>query len=523
MTRGTLPVRDTWQRFGLRTRVTAAFAAGAALLSAALAVTTFLLVDHYLLDQQQESAAHETFADARLMLRDLAQGGPDLGHVLSSLTEAQGSAAYLYRDGVWYSASFSFGYGSGGTRPAGVTQAMLAMVGKGAPAHQRRTVMEQPVVTVGVPLPSVGADFFEVRSLGELSSALDVLGWVLAGCAIATTVGGAVLGRWASGRLVRPLADVAEVAAAISGGALERRLSQSGGPELASLAASFNEMVVALGERIKRDARFASDVSHELRSPLTTIQAGIDLLQSSSAELPPDPRHALDLLASEVNRFSAMVQDLLEISRFDSGAGLDLQELALDELVDGTVSAYTKGAVPVFLAPGAHDLWVMADRRRLQRVVVNLLDNAQAYAGGAVDVLVERRGDDALVVVEDAGPGVNGSERSAIFERFYRGSASGKRGASTGAGLGLALVSEHVRAHGGTVEVADRPAGGARFIVRLPLARPEAPVYEAPVPEAPVHEAPVHEAPVPDQAPPKPSLEAPGATPAPVPAGKGGQ
>ena len=471
-------MRSKAQRFGLRARVSAAFATGAALLSAALAIVTFVLVDHYLLARQVQTAAHETFADARVVHRDLLQGGPDLGDVLSSLTAPEGTSAYLYQDGVWYSGALAFGYGPNVSRPLGVPRPLIKLVQSGQPARQRVMVQGHPAVTVGVPLNSVDADFFEVYSLEQLSRTLEVLGWVLLACAAATSTGGLVLGRWASARLVRPLKDVAEVAAAIAGGELDRRLPSGGGRELALLSGSFNEMVGALEERIKRDARFASDVSHELRSPLTTIQAGIEVLQATQADLSADGRRALDLLAAEVARFSAMVQDLLEMSRYDAGAAsLDLDELALDELVSSTVSTYTAGAVPVLVSPEARGLWVQADRRRLQRVLVNLLDNASAHAGGAVTVRVDRTGGpgaagEAEVVVEDAGPGVAPSERAAIFERFYRGAAAGRRGDNPGTGLGLSLVAEHVKAHGGTVEVTDRPGGGARFVVRLPISSP---------------------------------------------------
>lgn len=456
-------------RFGLRARVTAAFAVGAALLSTALAVATFVLVDHYLLEQQHQSAVHVTYADARLVERDLVRGG-DVGNVLSSLSGSQATSAYLYQDGRWYSGSFSFGYGPANSRPLGVPEELLTMVKSGLPATQRVVMQGEPAITVGVPLIAAGAQFFEVHSLSELSSTLEVLAWVLIGCAAATTAGGAVIGRYASGRLVRPLTQVADAAEAIAGGSLERRLPSGGGPELTRLSESFNDMVAKLAERIKRDARFTSDVSHELRSPLTTIQAGIELLQSEKEALPADSRRALELLAAEVNRFSVMVQDLLEMSRFDAGVNsLDAEELALDELVESTVTAYADGTVPVVVDPRAKGLWVLADRRRLQRVLVNLLDNASTHGGGAVAVRVERTGKEALIAVEDAGPGIAPAERDAIFERFYRGAAAGRRGSHSGTGLGLSLVAEHVRAHGGWIEVADRPGGGARFVVRFPV------------------------------------------------------
>ncbi len=205
------------------------------------------------------------------------------------------------------------------------------------------------------------------------------------------------------------------------------------------------------------------------------------ILARCRPDLDAEGRRALDLLTSEVARFSTMVQDLLEISRSDAGAaGLDLEELDLKELVANTVAAYTAGAVPVVVPPGADGLWVLADRRRLQRVLVNLLDNANAHAGGAVAVAVRSEGRTAQILVDDAGPGVTPDEREAIFERFYRGGAAGRRGGTGGTGLGLALVLEHVRAQGGDVEVTERPGGGARFVVTLPVvpaapARPAAP------------------------------------------------
>jgi two-component system sensor histidine kinase MtrB len=452
--------------------VSIAFGVGAAVLSAALATVTFVLVDHYLVGQQVQNATHETYADARLARRDLLQGGPNIGEVLSSFTEPEGSAAYLYQDGVWYSGALAFGYGPGNSRPLGVPNALVTTVTAGQPARQVVVVAGQPAVTIGVPLPAVGAAFFEVYSLAELSHTLDVLAWVLTACAAATALAGAVLGRWASGRLVRPIRHVASTAAAIAQGGLGERLPPGAGPELELLSRSFNDMVRALQERIERDAQFASNVSHELRSPLTTIQAGVDFLQSASAQLSPDARHALELLSAEVGRFSAMVQDLLEMSRFDAGvAQLDLEDLDIGELVTGTVSAYTGGSVAVVVAPPAQGLVVSGDRRRLQRVLVNLLDNARAHAGGAVAVRVNSPKPGCVELsVEDAGPGVAPAERSAVFERFYRGAAAGRRGEGTaGTGLGLSLVAQHVKAHGGSVEVADRPGGGARFVVRLPV------------------------------------------------------
>lgn len=480
------------RRFGLRARATAAFGAGAALVSVALALLTFGLVHHYLLAQREVSATTETYSDARVVKRDMVLGGATVEDVLSSLTVPQGTVVFVLQRHQWYSASVAVGgtgaatgvgagpTGPGGaSRPSGLPAALVAMVAGGQPARQRVAFDGKPAIAVGLPLAAAGADYFEVHSLVELRRTLDLLALVLLVCAAATTLGGLFIGRWASGRLVRPLNVAADVAAAIAGGALDKRLPLGDDPDLAVLAVSFNEMVEALAKRVRRDARFASDVSHELRSPLTTVQASVELLARCRADLDAEGRRALDLLTSEVARFSTMVQDLLEISRSDAGAaGLDLEELDLEDLVANTVAAYTAGAVPVAVPPGLEGVWVLADRRRLQRVLVNLLDNAAAHAGGAVAVALRADGRTAEILVDDAGPGVTPDEREAIFERFYRGGASGRRGGTGGSGLGLALVLEHVRAQGGHVKVTDRPGGGARFVVTLPIV-PVAPLRPA--------------------------------------------
>jgi signal transduction histidine kinase len=454
----------------LRARVTAAFAIGAAVLSGALASSTYAVVHHYLLNEQEARATTATYSDARAVRELLAYPGTNVGEALSSLTEAEVTVALLYRHGEWYSSSVSVDQPTGASRPAGLPAALVALVNKGVPARQRVIWQGQPAVAVGVPMTANGPAYYEIHSLADLERTLDLLAVALLSCAIATTIGGLLVGRWASGRLVRPLRRTADVAAAIAGGAMDQRLPPTNDPDLALLAKSFNEMVGALAARIERDAQFASDVSHELRSPLTTVQASIALLEASETSLPPEGRRALALLSLEIQRFSVMVQDLLEMSRSDAGAAdLDLEELALDTMVTNTVAAYTHGEVPVVVAPASVGTWVWGDRRRLQRVLVNLLDNARAYGGGAVAVRVDRRGSEAEVIVEDAGPGVRAEEREAIFERFYRGAAAGRRGGGSGTGLGLALVAEHVKAHHGWVEVTDRPGGGACFVVRLPV------------------------------------------------------
>ncbi|MDA8310107.1 MAG: HAMP domain-containing sensor histidine kinase [Actinomycetota bacterium] len=450
------------RRFGLQARVIATFSLGAALVSAVLAVSTFYFVRRELLSQRTASLLHETFVNAHLVKVELGVPPANIASALSSVTTASGVRSLVYRNGHWYSSSAAM---SGTAVPAELVRSVV----DGNVADQRVLLDGVPTLVVGVPMPSIGVAYFEEHSLTELASTLEVLGTVLTTLALATTVGGALAGWWASRRLVKPLNEVVSAASEIAHGTLERRLPDD--PDLQPLVASFNEMVTALQGRIERDARFASDVAHELRSPLTTIGASVELLDSYKPQLPASGAKAVEMLHVEVDRFSTMVEELLEIASMDAGADvLHFTDVPLAELVQRTVAGYDP-AIPVSIPAAARDTLVRGDKRRLQQVLLNLLTNAQTHAGGAVGVDVATDGSWASISVDDAGPGIPPHERPHVFERFYRGAASGRRGDTAGSGLGLALVAEHVRAHEGTVRIGDSPAGGARISVLIPMER----------------------------------------------------
>jgi signal transduction histidine kinase len=446
--------------------VTVAFALGALALSTILSALTYGLVRNNLVQQREESAITQAFVNARVARDGLrAPGGGALSRVLSSLESPGRGGVVLHVEDRWFANSLVVGSDL-------LPTDLRATVAAGDPAQQRFANAGEPWLAVGVPLPRVKAEFFEAFSLSEVERTLDVLGYSLAGAALLTTMAGAAVGRWASARVLRPLGNVSDAAAAIAGGSLETRLDAPDDKDLAPLAESFNSMVDALAERIRRDARFASDVSHELRSPLTTLSTSLDVLQTHRHELGDRSRSALDLLGADVRRFHRMVEDLLEISRFDAGvAELALEQVDVPELVRQALGR-AGDWVPLRVEGDAGGAVILGDKRRLERVVANLVENASAYGGGAVAVVVER--DDGVVRlhVDDAGAGVPPEERTKVFERFFRGSASGRRGTGDGSGLGLALVAEHVRLHGGRVWVEDAPggSGGARFVVELPAA-----------------------------------------------------
>jgi two-component system sensor histidine kinase MtrB len=461
-------VRLERPKFGLRTRVTLAFAGGALMLSAALSGVSYGLVRNYLVDQTQTAALREAFVNASLARDGLRTSSASIPRILSSLQDPDGSPSLVFHDENWFSSKVGIGKES-------LPDAFRLAVNAGRASRQAYRQAGTAHLAIGLPLTAVKASYFEVFSLDQLDRTLRFLGLALLGAGLATTVAGAAVGRWASTRLLRPVADVAQAAAAVAGGRLDTRLPASDDVDLATLTTSFNSMADALQGRIERDARFASDVSHELRSPLTTLATTVGVLASRRDELPERSRAALDLLSADVERFQRLVEDLLEISRYDAGvADLHLEDVRLTELVTRAVASV--GGPPVEFGPGAANdgLPIQADKRRMERVIANLVENAARYGGGATRVIVDAGHYVARVAVDDEGPGVVPEEREAIFERFFRGSASGqRRGGGQGSGLGLSLVSEHVRLHGGRVWVEDNPAGaGARFIVEIPLGRP---------------------------------------------------
>ncbi|MGH2685479.1 MAG: ATP-binding protein [Actinomycetota bacterium] len=465
------------RRLGLRARIIAAFTLGALVLSVLLAGTTFALTRENLVRQRERSALTQVYVNARISRDTLRvrETDPDRQSLLNSLL-TQSSRPVLYDQGDWVVQSIEFG------RDA-IPVALRRRVIDGVPARMRYHLQGQPYLAVGIPIPAVDAAYFEVVSLEELDDSLESIGVSLLGAALLTSLAGAGLGIWASRRVLRPLADVGHAAQAIAGGRLDTRLEAIDDPDLAALAGSFNDMARALQERIERDARFASDVSHELRSPLTTLSAAIEVLQGRRDEMPERAQAALDLLVADVARFSALVEDLLEISRFDAGAArLDLEEVRFGELVLQAIGVSTDDDFPVELDAELDTVPVQVDKRRLVRVVANLIDNARSHGGGVSLVALRRVPTGVELAVEDNGAGVPLEERDLIFERFSRGaSGAGRRGTGDGVGLGLALVREHIRLHGGDVWVEDRPDGqpGARFVVWLPAAeKPAAPELE---------------------------------------------
>lgn len=444
----------------LRTTVTLWFAGVALVVSVLLAGGTYFAAREYLVGLREQTAARQAMASATVVRDGLRTRGSDVIDVLDSAPVSSGSVVLVNRGPDWYSSSLE-------VAESAIPVDVKELVAAGSVGVRWARLDGAPVIVVGVPLPAVDARFYEIASVSELDSTLKTLGSVLAVFAGLTIVVGTLLSRAAAARAVAPLESVASAAARIATGEMDTRLATTEDPDLSVIVGSFNTMVEALDERVKRDARFAADVSHELRSPVTTLTTSVAVLGQLREDLPDRAQRAVDLVENEVSRLRRSLEHLLELGRLDAGtAQRDVAPVDLGDLVAHAL-AESQRPPGVFRQPD-EVVVVQADKQSLGRALVNLFDNADLHGDGLTEVSLVVRGGRGLVRVDDGGAGVPAADRKLIFERFAR---AGSRGSRPGSGLGLSLVAETARAHGGAVWCEERPGvgGGARFVLALPL------------------------------------------------------
>lgn len=449
-------------RLSLRWRVAAAFGLGSVLVTSLLAIATWNLASDYMLRQRVQATTRQAEVNLRLVEEAVRSNSDGLTELLTGLTTNPDSTIMLFHGDEVLTSGRQ-------VDPAVVPAELIVMARDGTPARQRLRADGIPVIAVAQSLADGQGVYVELFQLVQLDRTFRFLSGLLIAGTVLSGMIGVSLGSWASRRALRPLTELTAAASRIAGGDLKARLPSQRDPDLGPLASTFNTTADALEQRVLRDARFAGDVSHELRSPLTTMVNAAAVLRRRQAELPGTAGKALGLLTSEVDRFARMVVDLMEISRADQdGDKADFEPLDVGGLVHGAAGLRLGQEVEIVVEPPPP--LVLGDRRRLDRVIGNLIENAGQHAGGAVRLAVLHQDGNVRLEVDDAGPGVPPDMRSQVFERFTRGARAGSRGADTGSGLGLALVAEHVRRHHGKVWVEDRPGGGARFVVELPEA-----------------------------------------------------
>lgn len=281
-------------------------------------------------------------------------------------------------------------------------------------------------------------------------------------------------------QVLGPVQLAARTAERLASGHLDERMTTKGHDELALLGRSFNEMADSLQEQFERLAglsvvqqQFVSDVSHELRTPLTTIRMASEMIYDARGDFDAVTRRSAELLHTQVDRFEALLADLLEISRFDAGAAiLDVEHLDVRTVVRRAVDL----AAPLAERTGAHLVVEQPeeacradiDPRRVERVLRNLLANAIEHAEGrGIEVVVRADSRAVAISVVDHGVGMTARQSEQVFDRFWRGDPSRARTIG-GTGLGLAIALEDARLHGGDLEAWGSPGVGATFRLTLP-------------------------------------------------------
>jgi signal transduction histidine kinase len=304
-----------------------------------------------------------------------------------------------------------------------------------------------------------------IAPLGETESTLSTLrtATILGVPAVSLLLG--LLAAVVAGRALRPVSTMRAEADAISHGTLHRRLSITApSSELAGLAATMNDMLDRLERAATSQRQFVSDVSHEFRSPLTTVRGTVEL--SGAADAGP--------ALGEIDRMDRLVGDLLTLSRLDELDGngrVEAADIDLDDVVATHVAAVRRPGLRIDTT-GVGAARITADRRAMDGLVRNLMDNAARHANRLVTVTLSTPADGGHIelTVDDDGPGIPAAQRARVFERFARLDDARSR-AGGGTGLGLAVAAAAAHAHAGTITIHDAPIGGARFVVTLPTTR----------------------------------------------------
>ncbi|CCG04931.1 MtrAB system histidine kinase MtrB [Blastococcus saxobsidens] len=360
----------------------------------------------------------------------------------------------------------------------------------------------RPSLLVGAPVTgdAQGPDRIELYYVFPLQQEEESLSLirstvVVSGIALTLLVVG--IGVLVTRLVVDPVRQAAGTAQRLAEGQLEERMAVRGEDDLARLATSFNAMADSLQRQITQleglsqlQQRFTSDVSHELRTPLTTVQMAADVLYETRDDFAPHVSRSAELLRAELDRFEALLTDLLEISRYDAGAAVldsaptDLGVL-VDRVVDGMTSLAERHDCEVQVNRPADRVLAEVDARRVERILRNLVGNAIEHGSGhPVQITLAANRSAAAVTVRDHGVGLSSGEAQHVFDRFWRADPSRMRTVG-GSGLGLSISLEDARLHGGWLQVWGQPGAGAQFRLTLPLVA-GADLTSSPLPLRPV-------------------------------------
>jgi two-component system sensor histidine kinase MtrB len=281
-------------------------------------------------------------------------------------------------------------------------------------------------------------------------------------------------------QVVRPVREAARVASLFTNGDFAQRLRVESNDEIATLGTAFNEMAESIEAQIGRlenlskvQQRFVSDVSHELRTPLTTLRMASDVIYAQRDEFDPVIARSAELLIAQIDRFEKLLQELLEVSRFDAEvAVLEPTDFELTALVrrcvaDLGVNLEGADAQISFTSP-EYPVHIRADFRRVERIMRNLISNALDHADGkSIEIECVETGTDVAISVRDHGAGMEEASLTRVFDRFWRADPSRAR-TRGGTGLGLSIALEDARLHNGELDAWGAVGDGANFVLTLP-------------------------------------------------------
>ena len=328
--------------------------------------------------------------------------------------------------------------------------------------------------------PGVDYGLYLVYDLSSVQNTLDFINRAMAlvGGLLLLVVGGIT---WYVTRgVVRPVADAAQVSEKLAAGELQERMEVKGDDEIARLGTSFNHMAQSLQDQINQLAtlsqmqqRFVSDVSHELRTPLTTVRMAAEVLHDAREDFDPINKRSAELLYNQVERFQILLNDLLEVSRFDAGVAVldaeptDLVAVARRVIDAATPHADAMGSLLRLSTPAGGCVAEM-DARRIERVVRNLVMNAIEHGeGNPIDISVAGNESAVALTVRDRGIGMSPEASTRVFDRFWRADPARAR-TTGGSGLGLSIATEDTRLHTGRLEAWGERGVGSCFRLTLP-------------------------------------------------------
>ena len=466
--------RRRWRFTGLRVRLFAGFAGVAVITVLIITGASYFLIRDTLMDQASKNATAQLEASASSsavtvaaaantsnQYANLVDAIAKNGNVIAVLITAPGTfssdPSTFSNDGLFSSAQI----------PQNFQQAAQT-----ATVQESIVVYGTPYLLTGAKVAPSGPAIYTFTSLSTEQEILDDLITVGAVSAALALAGAGLVAFLATRSMLLPIRRLGLAARRLGEGDLAVRLTVKGTDEIADVSRTFNETAQALADSIEElralDAssrRFVADVSHELRTPLTAMTAMAEVLEDLDDADPATTASAAQLVASETKRLARLVEDLMEISRFDAGtAAMRMEEINLPELIEASLAA--RGWTQKTTVHSAQLVPLLADARRLDVVIANLVGNALKHGGEPVSVEVFEHGNTVVIQVRDSGPGIPAEALPHIFDRFYK--ADKARGRSEGSGLGLAIAFENARLHAGELSARNHPDGGAVFSFRMP-------------------------------------------------------